>query len=146
MPRLAYNKKICVAIEEFEDTTIYFYNCKTFEGSPADATYMSWPLDNDYRDRETIAEEMFEEFYPQELFYFLPDGTKKSCYLCFQVEASDKEAEAITIYTVTAQGNPTSVRLEMHKDAEEVPNLVLLQQFESWFAEKAIHKLVQENL
>ena len=71
---------------------------------------------------------------------------QKSCYLCFQVEASDKEAEAITIYTVTAQGNPTSVRLQMHKDAVEVPNLVLLQQFESWFAAKAIHKLVRESL
>ena len=76
MPRQAYNMRICVAVEEYEDINIYFYNHNIFNqtSTAAGPTAMSWPLEEDYRNRDEIAREIFEEFYPQELTCILPDS------------------------------------------------------------------------
>ncbi|MAD23089.1 MAG: hypothetical protein CMO44_02820 [Verrucomicrobiales bacterium] len=148
MPRQAYNFRICVAKEDFEDTTIYFYNHNIFEqtSTAAGPTAMSWPLEEDHRNRDEIALEIFEEFYPQELTFTLPDASKLSCDLYYEVEASGKVAEAITIYIVTKQGNPVSIRMQMYDNTDEIANSILLRQFEEWFETKALPKLVEDNI
>ena len=147
MPRQAHNMRICVAKEDFEDTTIYFYNHHIFEqtSTAAGPTAMSWPLEQDYRNRDEIAKEIFEEFYPQELTCILPDS-KLSCDLYYEVEASGNIAEAITIYIVTMQGNPVSIRMQMCANGEEIANSVLLRQFEEWFETKALPRLIEESI
>jgi len=146
MQRKAHNKRLCVAVEEFEDTNIYFYNHNIFEQtSMTSPAAMTWPLEKDYRNREEIAREIFEEFFPQKLTFTLPNASKLSYDLYYEVEASGEVAEAITIYTVTSRGKPISIRMQMYENAEEISNNVLLRQFEEWF-EAVLPVLLKEDL
>ena len=145
MPRVAHNKRLCVAIEDYEDTTIYFYNHDIFDQtSIAGPTDMTWPLEQDYRDSEEIAKEIFEEFYPQEVTCRLPD-LELSCDLSYEVEASGNVPDTIVVYTITKQGNPLSIRLAMRANGEEIASMVLLQRFKEWF-EAVLPVLVRENV
>lgn len=144
--RTAHNKRLCVAVEEFEDTTMYFYDHNIFDQtSISGPAAMTWPLQQDSREREAIAKEMFEDFFPQQLTCRLPDS-ELSCDLSYQVETGQRGnlAEAITIYTVGSRGNPLSIRLAMCPGGEEVANTVLLRQFEEWF-EAVLPELLKED-
>jgi len=142
MPRRPYQIRTCVAKEDYEYTTMYFYNHDIFlQTNISRPTPISWPFE-DAESREKVAREIFVDFFPQVISYKVPDQ-ELSCELSYQVEASSEVAEVMTIYTVTKEGNPISTRIQMRdKDGNEISNEKLLEQMEEWFELNVLAKLL----
>lgn len=141
MPRRPYQLRTCVAKEDYEDTTIYFYTHDIFvQTNVSRQAPITWPFNNE--NSEKAAREIFVNFFPLMIRVKVPDQ-ELSCELSYQVEASSEVAEVITIYTVTKEGNPISTRIQMRdKDGNEISNEKLLEQMEEWFELNVLAKLL----